>query len=232
MQRLTAAHELLDGDLGDRRSLVGNLRDLRRVNRLLGGIGLSRRAILALVPDDGAPVEVLDVGTGAADIPEALVGDEHRTFVVTAIDSRPEVIEAAVVARPRLATLPGLALGVGDGRALPFDDGSFDVVHASMLLHHLDLADARALIAEMARVARRGIVLNDLARGRGHWIAAWVLLHLATTNAFTRHDGPLSVRRAWSLTEARMLVEGCGLTVVQARTGIAGHRWALAAVRR
>jgi ubiquinone/menaquinone biosynthesis C-methylase UbiE len=232
VQRLTSAHELLDGDLADRRSLEGNLRDLRRINRLLGGTRLSRRAIEALLPHDRDRIEVLDIGTGAADIPEALVGDKRRTFAVTAIDSRTEVIEAALRSRPRLAALPGLTLRVGDGRSLPFGDASFDVAHGSMLLHHLDVTDARALIAEMARVARRGIVLNDLARGRGHWIAAWVLLHVATTNAFTRHDGPLSVRRAWSLAEATRLVESCGLRVVHARTGIAGHRWALAAVRR
>jgi len=232
VQRLTSAHELLDGDLADARALEGNLRDLRRINRLLGGTALSRRAVTVLVPDEAARIEILDIGTGAVDIPEALIGDRARTYVVTAIDSRSEVIEAAVRSRPRLASLQGLSLGVGDGRSLPFADASFDVAHASMLLHHLDLADARTLITEMARVARRGIVLNDLARGRGHWIAAWLLLHVATTNSFTRHDGPLSVRRAWSLPEATRLVEGCGLTIVHVRTGIVGHRWALAAVRR
>src|SRR5687767_5283937 len=37
MRRLTRALELLDGPLGDRVTLDGNLRDLARVNRLLGG---------------------------------------------------------------------------------------------------------------------------------------------------------------------------------------------------
>ena len=43
MDRLTGAEELHDGPLDDRPALVGNLRDLARVNRRLGGIDLSAR---------------------------------------------------------------------------------------------------------------------------------------------------------------------------------------------
>ena len=39
--------------------------------------------------------------------------------------------------RPAIAATPGLELHVGDGRSLPYADGSFDVAHASMVLHHL-----------------------------------------------------------------------------------------------
>ena len=49
---------------------------------------------------------MLDVGTGAADIPLALIADgvrRSRILRVTAIDSRPEVIDAALVNDPRLA---------------------------------------------------------------------------------------------------------------------------------
>ena len=38
MDRRTDATELLDGPLDDPAALAGNLRDLRRVNRWLGGV--------------------------------------------------------------------------------------------------------------------------------------------------------------------------------------------------
>ena len=56
MDRRADAPEHLDGPLGDRAVLAGNLRDLRRVNRYLGGTALSRRAIDALVGDSRAPM--------------------------------------------------------------------------------------------------------------------------------------------------------------------------------
>ena len=76
-------------------ALATNLRDLRRVNRLLGGTDLSRRALAALAGDDRGPRTILDVGTGGADIPAALIADAAQQGValeVTAMDSRPEML--------------------------------------------------------------------------------------------------------------------------------------------
>jgi len=237
MQRLAGARELLDGELTDQRVLEGNLRDLRRINRFLGGLALSRRAVDALVEATGVPLDqpmsLLDVGTGGADIPMGLIAGWRRAgrrLAVLGVDSRAEVLGAAGRERPAVLATDGLTLRIADGRTLPFDDRSFDIAHASLVLHHLEPAEAAALVREMARVARRGIVLNDLARGRLALVGAWVLLHVITRNPFTRHDGPLSVRRAYSLAEARELVTGAGLRVVAEEIGFVGHRWALAAV--
>ena len=40
MRRTPDVEELLDGPLDDPAALIGNLRDLRRVNRWLGGVSL------------------------------------------------------------------------------------------------------------------------------------------------------------------------------------------------
>ena len=45
MRRLAGARELLDGPLDDPDALRGNLRDLARINRLMGGTAASRRAL-------------------------------------------------------------------------------------------------------------------------------------------------------------------------------------------
>src|SRR6476659_5436344 len=93
-----------------------------------------------------------------------------RRWSIVAIDSRPEVLAAAALAAPEVAATPGLQLHVGDGLALPYPDRSFDVVHASMVLHHLTVDEALRLIREMARVARLGVVVNDLERSRLGWL--------------------------------------------------------------
>ncbi|HYH93733.1 MAG TPA: methyltransferase domain-containing protein [Candidatus Saccharimonadales bacterium] len=242
MERLTGVAELLDGPLDDRAALEGNLRDLRRANRWLGGASGSIRAIEALLPRPGAngealarPRTILDVGTGGADLPLAMLEHAARTgrsWRVTGLDSRPEVLAAAAVADRRVTGTAGLDLHVGDGRSLPFPDGAFDVVHASLVVHHLDPTDAAGLIAEMVRVARLGIVVNDLVRGRLAYVGAWLLAHLLTTNRLTRHDAPLSVRRAYTRTELERLLEDAGQRIVTSVRGPFGHRWAIAAARR
>ncbi|MGH2474316.1 MAG: hypothetical protein ACRDIL_03555, partial [Candidatus Limnocylindrales bacterium] len=72
MDRLSHAEELLDGRLDDVRTLAGNLRDLARANRWLGGSRLSASGVEALAMGR-SPISVLDVGTGGADIPLALI---------------------------------------------------------------------------------------------------------------------------------------------------------------
>jgi ubiquinone/menaquinone biosynthesis C-methylase UbiE len=233
MERLEAVPELLDGPLDDPAALRGNLRDLRRINRLTGGVDLSLRAIDALA--DGADeLTVVDVGTGGADIPVALLADARRRgrrLTVTAVDSRPEVIDAARAERPGLDRFRGLSLEVADGMALPYPDRSIDVAHASLVLHHLEPAEAVAFLRELARVARRGLVINDLARGRRHVAGAWLLTRLMTRNRYTRWDGPLSVRRAYTAAEARHLLADAGCEPVHEAHAPFGHRWALSAIR-
>jgi ubiquinone/menaquinone biosynthesis C-methylase UbiE len=238
MERLTDAEELLDGTLDDPATLVGNLRDLRRLNRLLGGVRLSRLAIARLVEDRHRPddeLSLLDVGTGGADIPVALLADARRRGArlrIVAIDSRREIIAAAAVARPGIAHCRGLLLDVGDGGTLPYPDGAFDVVHCSLVVHHLAPDRAIALLVEMARVARVGIVVNDLARGRLAWLGAAAIATLLTANRYTRHDAPLSVRRAYTMAEIGGLLADAGLRPVAEIGGFMGHRFAIAAVRR
>ena len=240
MDRLTKTLELLDGPLDDRSAVAANLRDLRRVNRLLGGVDLSWRALAALVGDppaerasDGSPITLLDVGTGGADIPVALVGRARRAgrpLAVTAIDSRPEILTEALATSPGLAQEPAVHLSVGDGRALAQPDRSFDVVHSSMVIHHLEPDEAVAFLREMARVAARGVIVNDLVRGRLNWIGAWLISHLLTRSRYTRNDAPLSVRRAYTVAELGELMTAAGLVPVARFRGPFAHRWAIAAI--
>jgi len=232
MDRVTDGVELLDGSLDDLASLASNLRDFRRINHWLGGASLSEPAIDA-VAAHRHELALLDVGTGGADIPVELLeraARRGRKWSVVAIDSRPEVLATAVRVRPGVATTPGLELHVGDGRSLPYPDRSFDVAHASLVLHHLTPDEAVGLLREMARVARLGVVVNDLERGRLGWIGAWLMGHLLTGSAFTRHDAPLSVARSYRAGEMVGLMRTADLMPVRIVRGAMGQRYAVAAV--
>jgi ubiquinone/menaquinone biosynthesis C-methylase UbiE len=97
---------------------------------------------------------------------------------------------------------------------LPFASGSFDVAICSLLLHHLSPADAVTTLAEMRRVARRGLIVNDLMRTWFGYLGAVALSRAFTTNPLTRHDAPLSVQRAYTTEEMAQLAREAGLGAV------------------
>ena len=82
----------------------------------------------------------------------------------------------------------------------------------------------------MARVARLGVVVNDLERSRLGWIGAWLMAHLLTGNRYTRHDAPLSVRRSYRAVEMAALLRDAGTIPVKTVRGAMGQRYAIAAL--
>jgi ubiquinone/menaquinone biosynthesis C-methylase UbiE len=112
---------------------------------------------------NGDPREVLDLGcgTGTLAIAMARAGGRAR---ITGIDGDAEILD---IARAKEGS-EGIDFVGGLADALPFDDGSFDRVVCSLLLHHLDPAVKRAALAEARRVLRRGGRLHVADFGRSH----------------------------------------------------------------
>jgi ubiquinone/menaquinone biosynthesis C-methylase UbiE len=205
-----------------------NLVDLRRVNAILGGVRLTLAALEDLVGDlrPGVALSIVDVGTGGGDIPrQAIAWARRRSLRPTALatDLSLEIVRAAA------GTRPGLAFAVADGRRLPLEDGAFDVATCSLVLHHLPPEGVVALLREMTRVSRLGVVVNDIVRWwPGYW-GALLLSRLFSRNPLTRHDGPLSVRKAYTRDEMADLVARAGLRPL-AWHGYLGYRVSLALV--
>ncbi len=67
------------------------------------------------------------------------------------------------------------------------------------------------MLAEMGRVSRRGMILNDLVRTWPGYVGAWLLGNATTTNRLTRHDAPLSILRAFTPDELAAMAREAGL---------------------
>jgi ubiquinone/menaquinone biosynthesis C-methylase UbiE len=118
------------------------------------------------------------------------------------------------VARQRVARYPEIKPLLADARSLPLADGSVDIAHASLLIHHLDPQDAVAALGEMARVARLGVVVNDLRRGVLPYLITLAVTLALTRSSYTRYDGPASARRAYTVRELDELLHAAGLMPV------------------
>jgi SAM-dependent methyltransferase len=210
LRRRSEAAELLDGPLLAHGDLGGNLRDLARINRWTGGDALVHLALRRLLAGRAERAfSLLDVGGGGGDgIARAVRWAGRHQFRCRGIllDRSAPILQLAG-SRHR----PGVQRICGDGCRLPLRDRSVDIASCSLVLHHCTAAQARTLVAEMARVARLGIILDDLLRSHLGLAGARLLGALLTRNRLTRHDGPLSVQRAFTARELAAILVGAGL---------------------
>jgi SAM-dependent methyltransferase len=200
------AVELLDGDGLSLAEIERNLLDLARLGRLPGGVGASVAGVRRLVGgrDD---VQILDAGTGRGDLPIAFA---RHGWTTVAVDTHPEVLR---IARRQTAAEPRVEVVDADVLALPFDDHSFDVAHSSLLVHHLDPRGVVGALRELRRVARHGVVINDLRRGILPLVATALSVAALGGSHVTRNDSVVSARRAYTLDELDDLIGEAGLSV-------------------
>lgn len=211
MKRTEHAPELLDEPEHDVTELARSLDHVAQVNRWLGG---SRALLKHLAPflADASTTSILDVGTGSADVPRRIVdwARKHgRSVHVRATDVHPQM---QALAAERCARYPEITVERADALGLPYEDKSFDVTLLSLTLHHFDGAAQARVLTEAKRVARRAVIVNELLRSPLNYAGARLL---AATwwrrNRLTRHDGPLSVLRAFEPEELIALAREAGL---------------------
>ena len=193
---------------------------LRRINLL-------SRTAASLWPDlvrlanehPGRPLDVLDVACGGGDVTLRLASWAAAAGLpirLTGCDISPVAVDYARE-QARKRGLASTSFLVHDAVRQPLP-GVYDAVLCSLFLHHLDEADAGALLRNMATAARSLVLLSDLRRTRIGFLMAKLAGNLLTRSPVVRVDGPLSVAAALSVDEVRGLAVRSGLTGASVRT--------------
>lgn len=172
--------EIMDDLSRPEHEFAAAYRELETINRWLGGI----RAIERFLPNTPNPL-ILDVAAGACDVGEALARRISCRIVV--LDRNAQGLRLAKRALPVL----------GDALELPFRDETFDVVMASLFFHHLSDEDCVRVLGHMWRIAKHVVLVNDLHRHPVAYFSIRALTAAFGKSAMVRHDGPVSVLRAF-----------------------------------
>jgi SAM-dependent methyltransferase len=199
--------EMMDLPCQPKELLAGDLRNLRIINRYLGGYRNVLRGLARLVNEQKLDrFTLLDVGTGSGDIPTVIARWARRRQIaarISGLEREAATVEEAV---DQTRSFPEITILRGDAMAPPFGAGSFDFVLTSQLLHHFKDEQIIALLRTWARLARRGIIVSDLVRHPVAYHGIRLLTKGFTRNIMTRTDAPLSVQRACTISEWRELL--------------------------
>ncbi len=194
----------LDADSHDRA-----LRGLARINAVSGSARTLWPALREMAEGGGAPLRVLDLATGAGDVPLRIwrrTLRESMPIEVHACDTS----EAALDYARRRAGRANVHFFRLDAvrHDIPPD---YDVLMTSLFLHHLSDDQAVGMLRRMKDAARRAVLVNDLRRSRSGLLLAQVATRVLTRSPIVHVDGPQSVRASFTMGEAAALAQRAGL---------------------
>lgn len=214
--------ETMDALHPDAILLRAEYRLLSRVNRIAGAAenlldAMQRYQVLS--PPGSATV--VDFGSGGGDIAHRVLKLSRKlglNIEVLCTDRSEHAVQVA-----RAHGQHGCQYRTLDIRNAisTLGEKSFDVSHASLVLHHLDDDDVVAGLDAMRAVSRRLMVWSDLIRDRLGILGAFA--STALSRAEIRKDAMLSVRRSFTLAEVRALTEAAGWEQVDVRRVKAGR---------
>jgi SAM-dependent methyltransferase len=208
--------EVMDQPGLDPQRHVRALRGLETINFWSGSARILWPPLAALAREQGGrPVRVLDVATGAGDVPLRLWRRARRAGLTLEVEGCDVSATAVDHAQGRAAReQAAVRFFVRDALSGPLPAG-YDAVTCSLFLHHLGEEQAGELLRRMAEAAGRLVLVSDLVRGRTGWLLAYAGSRLLSRSAIVHTDGPRSVEAAFTPAEARALAERAGLAGVR-----------------
>ncbi len=209
-ERSTEA-ELMDTDTVDAADYRACLRDLATVNRVFLAarptMDFLDRAVEGRAAGDR--LRVCDVAFGEGDMLRkvwAWAQRRGRAVELFGVDMNPGAAAAAH------AAAPGVPMTLATGNVLTHEpDAPFDVILSSLFTHHLSDDDVVAFLRWMEARATRGWFVNDLLRHPLPYHGFRAISAAFGWHRFVRHDGPVSIARAFRRRDWQALLDRAGI---------------------
>jgi len=189
--------EILDDLELEGNDLTANLRELGKVNRLLGGHQIAVKSVKEIAKDVGKKNwRIADLGCGGGDTLAALASDpglKNLQLELVGLDANQTAVNFA---SEETAEHKNIQFECAD-LFKPWPEMQFDIVLFNLVLHHFSDEEIVELLTRAAKNSRF-IVINDL---QGNWIPYHLFRMTSRILRFShisRHDGKLSVKKSFT----------------------------------
>ena len=177
------------------------LKELKVINKYLGGNSTSQKGFIHLMYDipGSDKINILDIGAGGSDNIN-VIRENRKNVQITCLDINKR--SCLYIKNNRL----GNYVICGDALHLPFKKSSFDIVHASLFIHHFGEVDIKNILNSCIYISKYGIVINDLQRSVFAFIGIKLLTLLFSQSKMVKNDAPLSVKRGFLKNELKNIL--------------------------
>jgi SAM-dependent methyltransferase len=202
-----AVPERMDADDLDAATYAALITDLARVNT----ITLARPPTLAWLAKATRNLDsfaLVDIGFGHGDMLRAIAKwarRHNKTAHLTGIDLNPRSAPVAYAATDPADAITYLT---GDAADLPAPP---DFIISSLVAHHMTDDELVSFLEWMETTAIRGWFINDLHRHPIAWAGFRLIANALGWHPIVRHDGALSVRRAFIRADWTRLLAAANL---------------------
>jgi 2-polyprenyl-3-methyl-5-hydroxy-6-metoxy-1,4-benzoquinol methylase len=182
---------------------VGALAGLRRANQATLAAQHLAKPIVALARRDRIDrISMLDVACGGGDVPIDVALRAKAMGIgieLTLLDRSATALRSAAAAAERA----GVRCRCVQADILnECPQLNFDVVTCTLFLHHIPQpGQVVDFLKNLRRIALRRIVIGDVRRLWIGWATAWLGSRVLSRSPMVHHDGPASVRGAWTMRE-------------------------------
>ena len=189
------------------------LHELESINYLLGGNYVTLDGIRQLLDKtiQQRELHIADLGCGSGDMLKRvrrLLEKRKISATLTGIDANPHVISFAESNTPATCRIHYQSLNIFSHE---FKDNRFDIVIATLFFHHFTNEELIGFFTQLKSQAKIGMVINDIHR---HWFSYYSIKWLTkffSRSAMVKHDGPLSVLRAFRKHELEAILGDAGI---------------------
>jgi 2-polyprenyl-3-methyl-5-hydroxy-6-metoxy-1,4-benzoquinol methylase len=190
------------------------LREIERINQLLGGNSITLsglRSILARKGDAIDDLTVADLGCGGGEMSLLMLGLAKRVIRdvrIVGFDANEHIVEFC---QDRFADSTSLEFETANVLSDQFASRKFDIITATLFIHHFTDEQLTRMLRQWMKQVNLGIVINDLHRHPFAYHSIKILTRLFSKSSMVKYDAPLSVQRAFTKKELVRLMENAGI---------------------
>lgn len=194
------------------------LKELDKVNTLLGGHSISVEGVRKLAGKITSKITIAEIGCGGGDNLNAIARkNRNRDIAFYGID----INEACTVYAKKNCREIDAQFICSDYRQVDFGNDKPDIIFNSLFCHHFSDQQLVEMLVWMKKNSKLGFFINDLHRHPFAYRAITLLTHLFSKSYLVKNDGPVSVLRGFRKQEWRELLTRAGIDHYEI-----GWRWA------